>query len=120
MVTGTRTVVTSGNSPSLGPRIFSRTVRFVLALIFCSTTFANFDVQIDGYAVRSFLNGSLGLEHVEPLTHQCDSSGKLRLATQQISGEMTYTPNRRLQAETIAAGRSDRLQLGIILALGGL
>jgi hypothetical protein len=69
---------------------------------------------------RAFINASLGLEHIDAYSHQCDSKGK-RKATSFVKepDEMVYTPNRRLQSDTVSSALEGNIQTGVILALGG-
>jgi hypothetical protein len=83
-------------------------------------TKSTFDISINGFPNRIFTNNSFGLEYISENTHQCISSGTLRRTAKRISpDEMTYTPNRKPQDQTIQDAIEEKLQLGIILALGG-
>ena len=78
------------------------------------------DVYMNGLPFRSFPNVSLGLEQTDIYQHQCDSNGIPRSGTFRMrSDDMIYTPNRRLQAETMRETNRQRIQLAVVLALGG-
>jgi hypothetical protein len=78
------------------------------------------DVFMNGLLYRSFQNASLGLEHRTEYLHQCDSSGGIRndQPFRKKSDEMSYTPNRRLQNDSVPAALEEKLQLAVVLALG--
>lgn len=65
------------------------------------------DVLIDGLPFRRLHNVSLGIESNDIIGHHCnitnDSVGRK---------EMKFTPNRRLQEDTIADAMEESLQLG--------
>lgn len=70
-------------------------------------------------SLKTFLNASLGLENLEEYSHQCDANGNIRDGIyRKRSDELIYTPNRVLQNETVVDGMNNKLQLGVILALG--
>jgi uncharacterized protein YchJ len=65
------------------------------------------DLAIDGLPNRVFPNVSLGLRYNDETT--CKWKGE----------SMTYTPNRRVQDQTVEDGKLHRLQLGVVLVVGG-
>jgi hypothetical protein len=78
------------------------------------------DIFMNGLPNRSFQNASLGLEHRSEYLHQCDSSGAIRnnQPFRKKSDEMSYTPNRRLQNDSLPEALKEKLQLAVVLALG--
>lgn len=77
------------------------------------------EIYINKHPSRIFPNVSFGLEKVDENSHQCSNKVK---RTQHRSGKadyMSFSPNRRLQNETLLDAWDQNLQLGIILALGG-
>lgn len=78
------------------------------------------DIFMNGLPNRSFQNASLGLEHKTEYLHQCDSTGKIRKDQpfRKKSDEMSYTPNRRLQSDSLHEALQESLQLAVVLALG--
>ena len=78
------------------------------------------DIFVNHESHQPFINVSLGLEHIDSHTHQCDSTG-VRKVTSFVKepDEMVYTPNRRLQSDTISSAVEGNIQTGVILALGG-
>ena len=74
---------------------------------------------MNGLPTRMFPNVSLGLDHeLQTQGHQCTASGARRFPN-LAGGKMGYTPNRRVQSQTVSLGEEQLLQLGFILALGG-
>lgn len=59
---------------------------------------------------RLFPNASYGLEHDERFAHPCPRENTSILA---------YTPNRRLQQDTLYDARKALVQVGFVIALGG-
>ena len=77
------------------------------------------DIFVSGFQVRVLPNASLGLEHEEVNSHQCLPTGGKRRNAKREAGIMDYSPNRRLQADTLHDANRERLQLAFVLALGG-
>lgn len=65
------------------------------------------DLTLDGLPSRTFPNVSLGLRFYPD--NQCKWN----------EAKMTYTPNRREQKNTVQDAQLDRLQLAVVLAVGG-
>jgi hypothetical protein len=70
------------------------------------------------YAFRLFPNVSFGLEHIEENSHQCKDGLKRVAHPSGLKSHMSYTPNRRLQTDTMALAKDHQIQLGFILVLG--
>ncbi len=94
-------------------------VCFVSILAVSKATVNVLDLVIDGLPNRIFPNVSLGLENSDQDSHQCLSSGSLRDSQNSIKHSLTYTPNRRKQHLTFEDANDQRLQLGIVLVVGG-
>ena len=78
------------------------------------------DVYFNGLPRRTLPNSSYGLEHVAEYGHQCDANGVLRpMAMRTETDGMAYTPNRRLQSESMSDALQGRVQLGVVLVVGG-
>ena len=65
------------------------------------------DVFIDGLPYRRLQNSSLGIESNDLIGHHCNISNE-----SDGKKEMKFTPNRRLQVDTIADAMEEALQLG--------
>lgn len=93
-------------------------VACIVALV---SSFSSFEIGVRHAPSLSFENVSLGLQY-EYLQRgqQCDAAGHAkgpRLGEGKVL--LTYTPNRRLQEDSIAAGLQQRLRLAVVLAVGG-
>lgn len=67
------------------------------------------------HMVRSFTNVSLGLEYDSSNGNQCNS----HRTVDSLNNHMKYTPNRRIQRDTLVDSFNQNIQLGVVLALGG-
>ena len=75
------------------------------------------DIFISGLPNRILPNVSLGLDHdLNGQGHQCTANGSRRFSHDGF--KMGYTPNRRLQAQTVVLAREQLIQIGFVLALG--
>ena len=100
----------------------SVTATFAL-ILFATSLFSDariMDLFLRGNHYRQFVNASFGLEHDENFSHQCGSSGTVRISPNRKSPkEMAFTANRRAQDLSLNEAALGNLQLGVILALGG-
>jgi len=77
------------------------------------------DIYMSGLPRRTLVNSSYGLEHLPAYMHQCNANGVLRpMPTRTVPDTLAYTPNRRLQADTLVDAADGRVQLGVMLVLG--
>lgn len=87
-----------------------------LALV-AASPLRSLDIYISGLPNRVLANVSLGLDHdLEAFGHQCSVNGTRRFP--QSASSMGYTPNRRLQSQTVSLAKEGFIQLGFVLALG--
>jgi hypothetical protein len=95
---------------------------------FPASTTTLLDITINGLPNRVFPNVSLGHNyHYEEQGHQCNTEGFVKgqpapsdlLFEQKTGMKLGYTPNRRLQANTLKDGLHQRLQMAVVLAVGG-
>jgi hypothetical protein len=92
---------------------------FAHPVVFCIET-GVIDIFVNHESHRAFINASLGLEHIDACAHQCDAQGKRKVTSfVKQPDEMVYTPNRRLQSDTVSSALEGNVQTGVILALGG-
>lgn len=77
------------------------------------------EIFINRHPSRLFPNVSFGFEKVDEYGHQCSANSKRTHHSTGNQNYMAFTPNRRLQNETLQDAIDQNLQLGIILALGG-
>jgi hypothetical protein len=92
---------------------------FAHPVVFCIET-GVIDIFVNHESHRAFINASLGLEHIDACSHQCNTKGKRKVTSfVKQPDEMVYTPNRRLQSDTVSSALEGNVQTGVILALGG-
>jgi hypothetical protein len=80
------------------------------------------EILTDGFHYRLFPNASYGLSDFSHHQHQCKADGNLKggpSETDPTKRKMTFTPNRRVQEATAKDGADQRLQLGVVLVVGG-
>jgi hypothetical protein len=68
------------------------------------------EIYIGDKAPRVFPNVSFGLEFDDRYNHPCPPDN---------TATLSYTPNRRLQEDTLNDARKSLLQTGFVIALGG-
>lgn len=81
--------------------------------------FTGFDVVLQQHNIL-FENVSLGY-HYDYLNegHQCNAKGLLKGRVEGDKAVMAYTPNRKLQRDTVQLGLEQKLRLAVVLAVGG-
>jgi len=77
------------------------------AALLCVSSLEVIDLAMDGLPSRLFPNVSLGLKF--------DPDDKCKWD----KPSMTYTPNRRVQKDTVSDAALDRLQMAVVLVVGG-
>ena len=95
--------------------------RLILVLsLQCALCVAFLDIYMAGLPNRIIANVSLGLDwDLEKNGHQCVSDTGLKKAPTDDPLQMTYSPNRRIQATTIHDGEQQQLQMAFAVVLGG-
>jgi hypothetical protein len=90
-------------------------------LFILSDSFNLVEIWTDKVKIRRFSNVSLGLEDNEDLSHQCNLNGSFRFLNKEETTvkKLHYTPNRRIQSETVNDAIYQKLQQGIVLVVGG-